>query len=122
MGIELQYQLSNGEWVGCEEQRTEEFLNRCETHNGMVDGKIVPRFRASAQLSRADVLAALSGGKILRNDTNDWYSKCRAKPSAKPRRERKMAKCSCGCTVDATMVMSASMGTACPDCYDRMSD
>jgi hypothetical protein len=33
-----------------------------------------------------------------------------------------MVKCSCGHTVSATMVMSASMGSACPDCYDRMSD
>jgi len=32
-----------------------------------------------------------------------------------------MIKCSCGHTVSSTMVMSASMGTACPDCYDRMS-
>ena len=32
-----------------------------------------------------------------------------------------MVKCSCGHTVSSTMVMSASMGTACPDCYDRMS-
>jgi len=33
-----------------------------------------------------------------------------------------MVRCSCGHTVSATMVMSASMGSACPDCYDRMSD
>ena len=32
-----------------------------------------------------------------------------------------MVKCSCGHTVSSTMVMSASMGTACLDCYDRMS-
>lgn len=32
-------------------------------------------------------------------------------------------KLSCGCTVFyAAHVMSASMGTSCPDCYDRMSD
>jgi len=33
-----------------------------------------------------------------------------------------MVRCSCGHTVSATMVMSASMGSSCPDCYDRMSD
>jgi hypothetical protein len=32
-----------------------------------------------------------------------------------------MVKCSCGHTVSSTMVMSASMGSSCPDCYDRMS-
>jgi hypothetical protein len=31
-------------------------------------------------------------------------------------------KCSCGHTVPRTWVMNASLGTACPDCYDRMSD
>lgn len=33
-----------------------------------------------------------------------------------------MVKCSCGHTVTRGSVMSASMGTSCPDCYDRMSD
>lgn len=32
----------------------------------------------------------------------------------------KMVRCSCGHTVPANQVMSASLGTACPDCYDRM--
>lgn len=35
---------------------------------------------------------------------------------------RKMVKCSCGHTVPAGSVMYASMGTSCPDCYDRMSE
>lgn len=33
-----------------------------------------------------------------------------------------MLKCSCGHTIAKHLVMSASMGTSCPDCYDRMSD
>ena len=33
-----------------------------------------------------------------------------------------MVKCSCGHTVPASVVMSASMGSSCPDCYDRMSE
>ena len=36
--------------------------------------------------------------------------------------EASMVRCSCGHTVSSMMVMSASMGTACPDCYDSMSD
>ena len=31
-------------------------------------------------------------------------------------------KCSCGHIVPKSSVMSASMGSSCPDCYDRMSD
>lgn len=30
-------------------------------------------------------------------------------------------KCTCGHTVPREWVMSASLGTSCPDCYDRMS-
>lgn len=30
--------------------------------------------------------------------------------------------CSCGHSVPKSQVMNASMGTSCPDCYDRMSD
>lgn len=33
-----------------------------------------------------------------------------------------MVKCSCGCTIPKNLVMCASVGTSCPDCYDRMSD
>ena len=33
-----------------------------------------------------------------------------------------MKKCSCGHTVPVALVMSASMGSSCPDCYDRMSE
>ena len=31
-------------------------------------------------------------------------------------------KCNCGHTVAKNMVMNASLGTSCPDCYDSMSD
>lgn len=32
-----------------------------------------------------------------------------------------MVRCSCGHTVPRIQMMSASLGTACPSCYDRMS-
>lgn len=31
-------------------------------------------------------------------------------------------KCSCGHTIQKSLVMSSSMGSCCPDCYDRMSE
>jgi len=31
-------------------------------------------------------------------------------------------RCSCGHMVNSNLVMNASRGTACPDCYDQMSD
>ena len=35
--------------------------------------------------------------------------------------EIELKKCSCGHTIPKTLVMSASMGSSCPECYDRMS-
>jgi hypothetical protein len=40
----------------------------------------------------------------------------------KPITQPKMVRCSCGHTCEASIVMSASLGTSCPNCYDRMSD
>ena len=34
----------------------------------------------------------------------------------------KQIKCRCGHTVPQILVMSASLGSSCPDCYDRMSN
>lgn len=34
----------------------------------------------------------------------------------------RLVKCSCGHSVPRTQVMSASLGTSCPECYDRMSN
>jgi len=33
-----------------------------------------------------------------------------------------LMKCDCGHSIPKSIVMSANLGTACPDCYDRMSD
>jgi len=40
------------------------------------------------------------------------------RPAAGP---AKMVRCSCGHTVAAVAVAHASLGTACPECYDRLS-
>lgn len=39
-----------------------------------------------------------------------------------PRPEPQLVRCDCGHSVERALVMSASLGTSCPDCYDRMSD
>lgn len=74
----------------------------------------------------------LKGGEIECSAT-DWESipdKIRSKEGAqalldKVEAERAaipLVKCDCGHTIPKTQVMSASMGSSCPDCYDRMSD
>jgi len=37
------------------------------------------------------------------------------------RPESEMIQCSCGHTVARSQVMSANLGTSCPECYDRLS-
>ena len=92
-------------------------------------GKVVPRFRATRDLSRDEVIAALEAGQILRNHSEDWYSNCRSGAVVERRLAEKraqqrpieMVECDCGHTVARHVVMRASLGTACPDCYDDMS-
>ena len=41
---------------------------------------------------------------------------------AAPKPAPVLVKCSCGHSVSHGLVMSASMGSSCPKCYDRMSE
>lgn len=129
--MKIQYQMSNGNWTDCE-NRTDEFLTRCERNNRISDGgKINNRatWETDRQMNRDEVIAALNTGITLRNSPNDWYSNCRdgeaverimaARRAAAP--PVKMVKCACGHTIPSGSVMSTSTGTSCPDCYDRMS-
>ena len=139
--MRLQYQLSNGNWINCNEDgrdRTEEFLQRCMTNNRIdADGKINNRatYATDRTLNRDEAVAALESNKELRNDKNDWYSNCRDgeaydKKIAERRAKAEAAKdypegrkLKCGHVVHyKSQVMSASMGSSCADCYDRMSD
>ena len=112
--MRLQRQMCNGEWMDCNE-RTEYFLGLCIKFNG---------------LSREECIVALTAGRELRRNGNDWYSYCRDgefadKKSAAIREAQKQVKmvmCDCGHRVPQNSVMQASMGTSCPDCYDRMSN
>jgi hypothetical protein len=44
-----------------------------------------------------------------------------AKRVSEPTPQRATVRCACGHTVPAGQVMNASLGTTCPECYDRMS-
>jgi hypothetical protein len=50
-----------------------------------------------------------------------WQVQQERQPPA-PAPAPEMVRASCGHTVPRTVVMSASLGTACPDCYDRLED
>ena len=77
------------------------------------------------QKSRAEIVALLEAGKFVRwcQSPNYYYDhsygKIGRRQDASPAR---MVMCDCGHEVPAGTRMSASLGTSCPDCYDRMSD
>ena len=62
----LQYRLSNGSWVDCEE-RTDEFLAKCVKND----------YR---KYTMDQVIEILNSAETVRNDVPDWYSECRIKP------------------------------------------
>ena len=118
MDLRMQYQLSDGSWIDCDD-RTEEFLSRCVANNQWVQG-------VWRQMNRDEVVAALKSGCQLRNDCQGWYSKCRCgnfydekMQKRMKRADVEMVKCSCGHTVPKNQVMNASMGTSCSECYVR---
>lgn len=77
-------------------------------------------------MTRDQVFDALKHGMVLKwgKSANYFYdhsdATVRRKRNAVP--AEKMVLCDCGHRVQLALVMSASMGTSCPDCYDRMSD
>ena len=116
--MKLQRQLSNGMWSDVEENRVEEFLNMA------IDFETRMAIRLNIpQLSRDEYIQRLQSGKKLNWDS-DWYAQIRDADAIKPISPKpvEMVKCSCGHTVSKNIVMGASLGSSCPECYDRMSN
>jgi len=115
--MKLQRQLSNGMWSDVEANRVEEFLNMAIDF----EARMAVRLN-TPKMSREEYIQKLQSGKMLNWD-EEWYAQIRDADSIKPiiQKPVEMIKCSCGHTVPKTNVMSASMGSSCPDCYDRLS-
>ncbi len=74
--------------------------------------------------SRDEIIAALEAGNSVRwcKSPNHYYDHSYGVIGRKHNASApEMVRCSCGHTVPRSQVMQASHGTACPDCYDRMS-
>lgn len=113
----LQYQLSNGRWVEAEGDRVELLIGQAVEYSA---GFHALRPETPA-LDRDGVLSALDAGKSVKTGT-DWYSEIRLRrePVASPPVD--LVRCSCGHSVPSVSVLRASRGSACPDCYDRLSN
>jgi len=123
--MKLQYQMSNGSWTDCQD-RFEYFMEKAIAENARKHEFNADKFPL---LSREEIIAELEAGTEVRFGT-DWNQEIRSAVAYEAKMERlraaqkpvEMVKCSCGHTVPKGSVMSASMGSSCPDCYDRMSD
>lgn len=93
----------------------------CNASWCLVDEENVEMFLGYTQQSRATVIEKLEKGETVSYGT-DWCKELRLTPQPKIMKQPEMVKCSCGHTVPKLLVMSASMGSSCPDCYDSMSD
>jgi hypothetical protein len=77
-------------------------------------------------VTEARVVEMLQNGvKVAWCDSPNYYydhgvGYIRRKRASQP--PPQLVRCSCGHSVERTLVMSASQGTSCPDCYDRMSE
>jgi hypothetical protein len=75
--------------------------------------------------SRQEIVALLEAGKAVRwcKSPNYYYDHSYGvigrKRSAPP---VMMVRCDCGHSIPVGQRMMASLGTSCPDCYDRMSN
>lgn len=80
-----------------------------------------PRVGRTPMTTKAQVLEYLENphNKLYYGD--DWYMTIQAKKTPKKQPTVEMVKCDCGHTIPKNLVMAASLGTSCPDCYDRMS-
>jgi hypothetical protein len=114
--MKFQRKLSNGSWI--DENRVDDFVDIILEREPW----FAPRVKREPMATRQQVLDFLASGKTI-NYGSDWYAEVRDADAFAPRQPKQIVevKCDCGHTVAKSLVMSASLGTSCPDCYDRMS-
>ena len=114
-----QYQLSNGDWQDIDEQYINNYLDAALKRESVIERGIT---------TRQQLMELLETGEKIKYDAEIWYGWIRNKNAQpKPRITQPDyptgRRLSCGHTVHYRHeVMSASLGTSCADCYDRMSN
>lgn len=126
--LKLQYMLNNGNYTTVDANRVEEFLTRAIARPQKTGAREGTK-TIYAPMTRQEIIAKLQNGAEL-SIGSDWYAYIRsgsaydAKMTARLAAQKpvEMVKCTCGHTIPRASVMSASLGTSCPDCYDRLSN
>ncbi len=104
--MQIQYKLQNLSWADADD-RAEMFIGRVMTRDGLTRDEVLTRLTAGEELQHGD----------------DWYQQIRDADARTPVPEKTadLVRCDCGHECERLHVVSASLGTSCPDCYDRMS-
>ena len=115
--MKFQRMLCNGNWI--DDDRIDLFCDMVLEREPWVS-KNEDR---EPMTTKQQILDFLATGKNIRYDS-DWYANIRdadaiVKKVVKP---VEMVMCYCGHETPRNLRMSTSLGTSCPDCYDRMSD
>ena len=114
--MKFQRMVGAGQWV--DDTRIEFFVNMAVERETW----LAPRENRELRTYQ-DMLNLLSSGVSIRYD-NEWYAYIRDADAMKPATPKPvtMVRCDCGHTIPQAQAMNASMGTSCPNCYDRMSE
>ena len=119
--MSTQYEMTSGyvgsmgsSWKIVEGVDLETALNDAATHNK------IPRAELETLLNDGRGRAAETGKQSPNYYYDHGMAMIRSTNRTAPKIE--LVQCSCGHSVPRGSVMSASMGSSCPACYDRMSE
>jgi len=114
--MKIQQMSQTGKWIDCQnvDAQIDYVLER--------EVWFAPRQKREPMTTTQQVIDLLSTGKTIATG-NNWFDRVRAIADTTPEPVVvTTVRCACGHTVAASLVMSASRGSSCPDCYDRLSD
>jgi hypothetical protein len=105
-------------WVGITEEQAIDAIKRAAMFHNTTEDAIKESLRKGNEVECSATEWESTPDLIRDKEANEVMDArieaCRARIP--------MVKCSCGHTIPKDQVMSASMGSSCPDCYDRMSN
>ena len=118
--LSLQYQAQQY-WFDASD-REDYFLGKALVHAAALAAR-----GRGPDLTLENIRTQLAAGVVIATGL-DWDARIRSRTALE--RQRNTAtpgqvmkvRCDCGHTVPVGTVMNASRGSACPDCYDQMSD
>lgn len=112
--------LSRSEYESICAERGIEILSDADCNSyGVKNGEFVPALNGDEIAGYAPEYAVKMSLARRRMKTIQDEQKSQPKPEPKQIVYRD---CDCGHTVEKSLAMIASLGTSCPDCYDRMSE